>query len=96
MAELTAKIYTSGDTLPEGLMEDNFFHSPQFFALCQQFVISALRSDFCGSIKKYLERSVCQDIRSYITTVHYDLFIMSHLPLDRDEFAPDSRDSGDF
>ena len=31
-----ARIYTSGDTLPEGLMEDNFFHSPQFFALCQQ------------------------------------------------------------
>ena len=30
------KIYTSGDTLPKGLMEDNFFHSPQFFALCQQ------------------------------------------------------------
>ena len=30
------RIYTSGDTLPEGLMEDNFFHSPQFFALCQQ------------------------------------------------------------
>ena len=29
-------IYTSGDTLPEGLMEDNFFHSPQLFALCQQ------------------------------------------------------------
>ena len=29
-------IYTSGDTLPEGLMEDNFFHSPQFFALYQQ------------------------------------------------------------
>lgn len=30
------RIYTSGDTLPEGLMEDNFFHSPQFFALYQQ------------------------------------------------------------
>ena len=30
------RIYTSGDTLPEGLMEDNFFHSPQLFALCQQ------------------------------------------------------------
>ena len=33
---MNAKIYTSGDTLPKGLMEDNFFHSPQFFALCQQ------------------------------------------------------------
>ena len=33
---MTTRIYTSGDTLPEGLMEDNFFHSPQFFALCQQ------------------------------------------------------------
>ena len=33
---MNAKIYTSGDTLPEGLMDDNFFHSAQFFALCQQ------------------------------------------------------------
>ena len=33
---MTTRIYTSGDTLPEGLMEDNFFHSPQFFYLCQQ------------------------------------------------------------
>ena len=32
---MNAKIYTSGDTLPPGLMEDNFFHSPQYFALCQ-------------------------------------------------------------
>ena len=30
------RIYTTGDTLPEGLMDSNFFHSPQFFALCQQ------------------------------------------------------------
>lgn len=30
------RIYTSGDTLPEGLMKDNFFHSPQLFALFQQ------------------------------------------------------------
>lgn len=36
MPELRTKIYTSGDTLPERLMEDNYFHSPQFFALCQQ------------------------------------------------------------
>ena len=33
---MTTKIYTSGDTLPQGLMEENFFHSPQFFAVCQQ------------------------------------------------------------
>ncbi|MBR1415010.1 MAG: GNAT family N-acetyltransferase [Prevotella sp.] len=33
---MTAKIYTSGDTLPQGLMEENFFHSPQLFAVCQQ------------------------------------------------------------
>ncbi len=31
-----AKIYTSGDPLPPGLLEDSFFHSPQFFAICQQ------------------------------------------------------------
>ena len=36
MSKLTAKIYTSGDTLPEGLMKENFFHSPQFFAICRQ------------------------------------------------------------
>ena len=29
-------IYTSGDTLPSGLREDNFFHSPQLFALFEQ------------------------------------------------------------
>lgn len=33
---MTAKIYTSGSTLPEGLLEDNFFHSPKFFAICRQ------------------------------------------------------------
>ena len=33
---MTTKIYTSGDTLPQGLMEERFFHSPQFFAVCQQ------------------------------------------------------------
>ncbi len=33
---MNAKIYTSGNTLPEGLLKDNFFHSPQLFAICQQ------------------------------------------------------------
>ncbi|MBQ8096603.1 MAG: GNAT family N-acetyltransferase [Prevotella sp.] len=36
MDNLEAKIYTSGDTLPTGLLEDNFFHSARFFAICQQ------------------------------------------------------------
>lgn len=36
MSDMTAKIYTSGDVLPPGLMETNYFHSPQFFVLCQQ------------------------------------------------------------
>ena len=36
MSGHSTKIYTSGDTLPLGLMEENYFHSPQFFALCQQ------------------------------------------------------------
>lgn len=33
---MTVKIYTSGDDLPTGLLEDNFFHSPQLFAICRQ------------------------------------------------------------
>ena len=32
---MTVKIYTSGDDLPTGLLEDNFFHSPQLFAICR-------------------------------------------------------------
>jgi len=35
MSELKTKIYTSGDHLPEGLNKDNFFHSPQLFALAE-------------------------------------------------------------
>ena len=50
---MTTRIYTSGDTLPEGLMEDNFFHSPQFFALCQQtprhrpYMVTLVGDDGC-------------------------------------------------
>ena len=36
MEQLQAKIYTSGDELPPGLMDEDFFHSPQFFVICQQ------------------------------------------------------------
>ena len=36
MEQLQAKIYTSGDELPPGLMEDDFFHSARFFVICQQ------------------------------------------------------------
>ena len=36
MSELTTRIYTSGDQLPQALAVDNYFHSPQLFALCQQ------------------------------------------------------------
>jgi len=36
MSQLTTHIYASGETLPEGLMEHNFFHSPQLFALSRQ------------------------------------------------------------
>jgi len=32
---LNTHIYTSGDELPKGLLEDNFFHSPILFKLCQ-------------------------------------------------------------
>ena len=34
MSTFTSRIYTAGATLPKGLRTDNFFHSPQFFALC--------------------------------------------------------------
>ena len=33
MPDFSPKIYTSGDTLPEGLMEENFFHSRQLFEI---------------------------------------------------------------
>jgi len=33
---MTTKIYTSGDALPSGLLEENFFHSSQLFAVFQQ------------------------------------------------------------
>jgi len=36
MSEPNVRIYTSGDQLPEGLMEHDFFHSPRLFLLCQQ------------------------------------------------------------
>ncbi len=36
MSELKTRIYASGEQLPEGLMEQNFFHSPQLFALSRQ------------------------------------------------------------
>ena len=32
---MTTKIFTSGDPLPPGLMEENFFHSARFFVICQ-------------------------------------------------------------
>ena len=32
---MNTHIYTSGDELPKGLLEDNFFHSPILFKLCQ-------------------------------------------------------------
>ena len=35
MTELVTRIYTTGDQLPDRLMEDNYFHSPQLFALCK-------------------------------------------------------------
>jgi len=35
MSEVTTKIYTSGDLLPEGLNKENIFHSPQLFALAE-------------------------------------------------------------
>ncbi|MCR4603959.1 MAG: GNAT family N-acetyltransferase [Prevotella sp.] len=36
MPAYSTKIYTSGNTLPQGLMEDHFFHSSRFYTLCQQ------------------------------------------------------------
>lgn len=36
MSELTVNIYTSGHHLPEGLHEENVFHSPQLFWLAKQ------------------------------------------------------------
>lgn len=33
VSELLTRIYTGDDRLPEGLMKDNFFHSPQLFML---------------------------------------------------------------
>ncbi len=36
MNQLTTKIYTSSEGLPEGLLEGNFFHSRQLFLLCKQ------------------------------------------------------------
>ena len=36
MSELQIRIYTSGDTLPAGLSDENFFHSPQLFSICRQ------------------------------------------------------------
>lgn len=36
MDKWTVRIYASGDELPDGLREDNFFHSPQFFHICRQ------------------------------------------------------------
>ena len=35
MSDYVARIYTRAETLPAGLQTDNFFHSPQFFALCK-------------------------------------------------------------
>ena len=35
MSELSVNIYTSNDTLPAGLSEENLFHSPQLFAVCK-------------------------------------------------------------
>ncbi len=36
MSDLTTHIYASGETLPERLMDHNFFHSPQLFALSRR------------------------------------------------------------
>ena len=36
MSKTVVNIYSSGDTLPAGLSDDNFFHSPQFFSVCRQ------------------------------------------------------------
>ena len=36
MSQLQTKIYTSGDSLPEKLLETDYFHSASFFVLCQQ------------------------------------------------------------
>ena len=36
MSEMTTKIYTRSEDLPEGLSEENFFHSPQLFRLGKQ------------------------------------------------------------
>ena len=35
MSGYVARIYTSADSFPPGLATHNFFHSPQFFALCK-------------------------------------------------------------
>lgn len=35
MTGLTAKIFTSGDKLPKEMMDDDFFHSQQFFDICR-------------------------------------------------------------
>ena len=36
MSELAINIYTSSNQLPQGLMEENIFHSPTFFKLAKQ------------------------------------------------------------
>lgn len=36
MRELKVKIYSSGDSLPKGLSDCNYFHSPRLFALYEQ------------------------------------------------------------
>ena len=36
MSALAIHIYPSGNKLPDGLSEEHFFHSPQFFTLCRQ------------------------------------------------------------
>ncbi len=35
MSDYAARIYTSPSSFPQGLLTDNFFHSPQFFMLCR-------------------------------------------------------------
>lgn len=35
MSDYTVHIYTRADAMPAGLLTDNFFHSPQLFALCK-------------------------------------------------------------
>lgn len=35
MSEQTTRIYSGNDRLPDGLKEDNFFHSPHLFMLCK-------------------------------------------------------------